>query len=75
MIVIFNTYKNGVDILLLPPLKVQLQLDFSLSHIEVVGFQEPTIKVLIEHKFLDFVKHFVIEDLLNECCEFLILFL
>ena len=72
---IFGTYENSVDILFLPPLKVQLQLNFSLSDIEVVGFQEPAIKVLIEHKFLDFVKHFLIEDLLNEYGKFLILFL
>lgn len=51
--------EDGVNILLFAPCQVQIQVLDGLVHVESVALKEAAIKMLIEHKLLDFVDNFL----------------
>ena len=60
------TYEYCIDILLLPPLEVELQLDLGLLNIKLMCLKEATIKVLVKHQLLYLIEHLVSQDVLDE---------
>jgi hypothetical protein len=70
-----DSYQDAVDLLLLPPAQVFVEVAYCLLDVEVVARKESCKMSSIEHQLLDFVEHFAFVDFSDEGVECAYLFL